>query len=126
MSLKRVGNSTDEITLFLPMILGDPVSAWDFTRTDNPDDVELDVSQRLYPVFLPLLEPVNHMSKMVFQGYGVDSSVRAMAGHQNTPYVCTFAWDEEPQPLDIVSGAAHALDSPFVFNTFIWLCTWFQ
>jgi para-nitrobenzyl esterase len=117
-----VGNTTDEIKLFLPMILGDPVSVWDFIQNVNPDAVELEVSQLLYPVFLPLLpflEPVNHLSKMVFQGYGVDSSVRSMSENQDNLFVYKFAWDEEPQPLDIVLGAAHALDIPFVFNTFI-------
>ncbi len=117
-----LGNTIDEIKLFLPMFLGDPDSVWDFIQNVDTDNVELEVSELIYPVFMPLLpmlEPVNHMSKMVFQGYGVDSSVRSMVEHQDTIYVYKWAWDEEPQPLDIVLGASHALDIPFVFNTFI-------
>lgn len=117
-----LGNTTDEMKLFLPLLFADPVALWDFMQEVDPDHVAFSIEEIIYPLFMPLLplyEPANTIGKMMFQGFGVDTAARALIQHQKDVYVYKFAWDEEPQPLDIILGAAHAMDLHFVFHNFI-------
>ncbi|MBU0993283.1 MAG: carboxylesterase family protein [Proteobacteria bacterium] len=117
-----LGNTIDEMKLFLPLILADPVDLWDLTQEVDPNNVEFNVEDLIFPLFMPFMsiyEPANYLGKMMFQGFGVDTSARAFAKHQQDIYVYKFAWDEEPEPFDLLLGAAHAMDLHFVFNNFI-------
>ncbi len=42
----------------------------------------------------------------------------SMSTRQSNVYTYQFDWDEEPWPLDLVLGAAHAMDIPFMFHNF--------
>lgn len=117
-----LGNTIDEMKLFLPLVLTDPVDLWDLTQEVYPNAPEVDIEDLIFPLFkplMPLYEPANYIGKMLFQGFGVDTSARALAKHQTDIFAYKFAWDEEPEPFNLLLGSAHAMDLHFVFNNFI-------
>jgi len=117
-----LGNTTDELKLFLPLFMADPHNLWDMIQDVDPNDVEFNVAELFFPILMPLLplfEPSNYLGKMLFQGFCVDTIARALAKHQDDIYTYKFAWDEEPEPLNILFGAEHAIDLHFLFGNFI-------
>lgn len=47
-----------------------------------------------------------------------DAMLKALSAQQSTLWVYRFDWDREPAPWNVVFGAAHSFDLPFVFGTF--------
>ncbi len=54
----------------------------------------------------------------IFFGNSRDSVLNALKSQQEQVYYYRFDWDEEPAPWNVIYGAAHAFDLPFVFGNF--------
>lgn len=116
-----LGNTTEEIKLFLPFFFTDPSKLWMSLYNYDPDNPKYKLSDFLsvsYWYTLPFYNLVASVGQLVFQSYGVDTSAHFLADHQQDVYAYKFAWDEEPKPFDFFMGAAHALDIAFVFGNF--------
>lgn len=116
-----MGNTTEEIKLFLPFFFTDPAKLWTALYRFDPDNPQFKLSDFLSPSYwatLPLYNTITYFGQLVFQTYGVDTTARTLSKHQQDVYVYKFAWDEEPKPFDFLMGAAHAIDIAFVFGNF--------
>lgn len=117
-----LGNTTEEMKLFIPFFIVEPGVLFDVMDRFDPDNPDVELGDLLDPIMWPLLfayDPLAKIGQLVFQGYGVDYTARQFAAHQKNVWAYKFAWDEEPDPFDFFIGAGHALDLPFLFGTFI-------
>ncbi len=116
-----IGNTTEEIKLFLPMVLAGDAVLFDLIDTfdpDNPDLGLLDILKpRLWP-FLSVYNPMNRLATSIFQDCGVDKTADILSQYQDV-YVYQFGWNDQPKPFGFYIGAGHAVDVPFVFGNFI-------
>ncbi|MEU8660257.1 carboxylesterase/lipase family protein [Actinoplanes philippinensis] len=122
------GNTLEEGKLFGGLVGAYRPSDYDrFTRQYfvNPDappryGVNDFLNDRYLPVDAPggWNETARQLTDAIFTGIAADSmdSMRA-AGNRNL-YHYRFGWNQEPEPFDVVYGASHAMDLPFVFGTF--------
>ncbi|HNY64262.1 MAG TPA: carboxylesterase family protein [Deltaproteobacteria bacterium] len=116
-----LGNTSEELKLFIPFLMTDPSALWLALDEFDPDHPDFDIGDVLNPLLWPLLPLYDTMAsagQLVFQSYGVDCVARILAKHQKDVYAYKFAWDEEPKPFDFLLGAGHALDIAFVFGNF--------
>jgi len=117
-----LGNTSEEMKLFLPLFLADADDMWDAIQAYDPDRPSFDlgefIARPLWPV-LWVYEPLASLGSVLFQDYGVDRSADLLSRHQREVYAYKFLWDEEPDPFDFFMGAAHAMDLPFWFGNFV-------
>jgi para-nitrobenzyl esterase len=121
-----VGNNRDEAKTFLPLVVsklkeGDEPVEKAFYRlimTFDPDHPDLALSDILDPIWVLLYDPLADFSDTLVEKTTVDDLCRTLASYQNDLYVYAFAWDEEPEPLDVLIGAGHAIEIPFAFGNF--------
>lgn len=115
-----VGCTTEELKLFLPLILVEPRDLWAAVQEFDPEAPALDLGEFIDPALwplLPLYEPLTRMAELGMEGFGVDAVARAASRHQEV-FVYSFDWGAEPEPFDFFIGAAHAMDIPFIMGTF--------
>jgi para-nitrobenzyl esterase len=122
------GNTLEEGKLFGALVGAfRPTDYERFTRQyffnpDRPSPYEVSdfINDRYLPADAPggWNEAAQQLTDAIFTGIAHDSmnSMRA-AGNRNL-YYYRFAWNQEPAPFDVVYGASHAMDLPFVFGTF--------
>jgi para-nitrobenzyl esterase len=122
------GNTLEEGKLFGALVGAYRPSDYErFTRQylfdpdrPSPYGVSDFLNDRYLPVDAPggWNETARQLTDAIFTGIANDSmnSMRA-AGNRNL-YHYRFGWNQEPAPFDVVYGASHAMDLPFVFGTF--------
>jgi para-nitrobenzyl esterase len=122
------GNTLEEGKLFGALVGAfRPTDYERFTRQyffnpDRPSSYEVRdfISDGYLPVDAPggWNDAAQQLTDAIFTGIVHDSmnSMRA-AGNRNL-YYYQFGWNQEPAPFDVVYGASHAMDLPFVFGTF--------
>jgi len=89
---------------------------------DGPPSLALE--DLIQPAYLPADAPgTGYEARMALLGHlffttNRDVMLRALAGRQPHLWCSRFDWDEEPAPWNVVYGAAHLFDVPFLFGTF--------
>ena len=117
-----IGCTSEELKLFLPFFMTEPEILYDMMQAFDPDNPDYELQEILDPVLWPLLyayDPIVKLGQVIFQVLGVDQTVKSLKKYQDNVYAYKFTWDEEPYPFDFFQGAAHAMDLPFLFGTFI-------
>jgi para-nitrobenzyl esterase len=76
------------------------------------------------PAYLPAQTPVtgfnarsDELNRIWFSAIR-DDVLNALASRQAPVWTYRFDWDELPAPFDVIFGAAHTFDLPFVFGNF--------
>ena len=59
-----------------------------------------------------------YYGSLLWKVRGVDELAADMSRFQDKVYAYLFTWDEEPYPNNLLLGAAHALEIPFIFDSF--------
>lgn len=120
-----VGANKDEVKLFIPYIISeqDDAGLYDLAMTFDPDHPDLDIldvctRMGINPLLIPLYEPLSRAASGIFQCLCVDVTAGLLARHQHDIYAYQFAWDEETPPFDLITGASHSIEVPFVFGNF--------
>ncbi len=112
----------EELKLFIPMIIMEPLNLWQVVYDFDPDHPDIDLNRYLstwsYPL-MPLYVAGPAAGQAVFQGFGTDTMAPLASRFQEDVYVYKFLWDDEPAPFDYLIGAGHAMDLPFVFGNFL-------
>ena len=78
----------------------------------------------IQPAYLPVDAPgTGYEARMALLGRlffttNRDVMLKALSGRQSELWCSRFDWDEEPAPWNVVYGAAHLFDVPFLFGTF--------
>ena len=116
-----LGSTKDELKTFLSSALVSGQRMIDLHSKFDFENPNMGLEEIIGPDFkkvLPLLDIFAKIGKILFQGYGVDNIARRAAEHQKDVYAYSFNWDDQPAPFDVLLGAAHALDIPFLFGNF--------
>ncbi|MCD6569072.1 MAG: carboxylesterase family protein, partial [Deltaproteobacteria bacterium] len=120
-----LGCNKEEIKLFLPFIISDLGNEEMYELIvnfdpDNPDIDFLDILTlgNISPLWILLYEPVASVGSGLFEAIAVDTVASILVRHQDSVYAYEFAWDEEPEPFNLLIGAAHAIEIPFIFANF--------
>jgi para-nitrobenzyl esterase len=93
-----------------------------FFNPDRPSPYG--VSDFLDDRYLPVDAPggwnatAQQLTDAIFTGIARDSMDSMQAAGNRNLYHYRFGWNQEPAPFDVVYGASHAMDLPFVFGTF--------
>ncbi len=76
------------------------------------------------PAYLPASQPVTgfdartrELNRLWFEAIRNDM-LNALRSRQEAVWAYRFDWDELPAPFDVIFGAAHTFDLPFVFGNF--------
>ena len=129
------GNTRDEGKLFpgfLPLVggTGSARAVTDATLFSNhfnyrPNDPpQTTIEQWITASYLPADAPVTGFTARAEQFNRVfflasrDNILNALKAKQPDVWYYRFDWDEQPAPWNVIYGAAHLLDLPFVFGTF--------
>lgn len=130
------GNTRDEGKLFpsfLPLVSGIPGSARIVTDAQlfanhfsyRPNDPpQTTIEQWIAPAYLPADAPVTGFTARAEQFNRVfflasrDNILNALKAKQPDVWYYRFDWDEQPAPWNVIYGAAHLFDLPFVFGNF--------
>jgi para-nitrobenzyl esterase len=130
------GNTRDEGKLFpgfLPLVSGIPGSARIVTDAQlfanhfsyQPDaPAQTTVEQWIAPGYLPVNAPVTGFTARAEQFNRIfflasrDNILNALKATQPDVWYYRFDWDEQPAPWNVIYGAAHLFDLPFVFGNF--------
>ena len=89
---------------------------------DGPPSLALE--DLIQPAYLPVDAPgTGYEARMALLGHlffttNRDAMLRVLSGHRAGLWCSRFDWDEEPAPWNVVYGAAHLFDVPFLFGTF--------
>jgi len=115
-----VGSNKEEAKLFQPMFMSnfDEAGQCNLIKTEDIETTELKLRDHISPLNWLPYEVVGKFSGYALKKVGVDKPAKMMSRHQENVYAYQFAWDEEPEPMDFVIGAAHAMEIPFVFGNF--------
>lgn len=129
-----LGNTRDEGKLFptlLPSVGGvsgrliNDATVFSIAYGYNPEAAPTTTLEQWIPaVYLPAATPVTGWNakteqlNQVFFGLGRDKAAEALMTQQSNIWAYRFDWDELPAPFDVIYGAAHAFDLPFVFGNF--------
>ena len=129
------GNTRDEGKLFpgfLPLIGGTgnaravtdaQLFANHFSYRPN-DPPQTTIEQWIAPSYLPADAPVTGFTARAEQFNRVfflasrDNILNALKAKQPDVWYYRFDWDEQPEPWNVIYGAAHLFDLPFVFGNF--------
>jgi carboxylesterase type B len=127
-------NTRDEGKLFptlLPLVGGSPgrllndATVFSTAFTYNPEAPPATTIEQWIPSsYLPVTTPVtgfNAKTDQLNRAFFLasrDSVLSALQTQQRNVYYFRFDWDELPSPFNIIYGAAHAFDLPFVFGNF--------
>lgn len=131
------GNTRDESKLFpslfalRPQLGGtsgrllDDAAVFKLAYGHKPDaPAATSVEQWIPPQYLPVDAPktgfnarVAELDRIWFFAYR-DDVLNALKSRQPQVWYYRFDWDELPPPFDVVYGAAHSFDLPFVFGNF--------
>ena len=82
------------------------------------------IEQWVPPVYLPVDKPVTGFNARAAELDRVwfaairDDALNALRSQQRDVWAYEFEWDAMPPPFDVLYGAAHAFDLPFVFGNF--------
>ncbi|WP_194727059.1 carboxylesterase/lipase family protein [Noviherbaspirillum malthae] len=130
------GNTRDEGKLFpsfLPLVSGIPGSARIVTDAElfmnhfgyRPEDApQTTIQQWIAPGYLPADAPVTGFTARADQFNRIfflasrDNILNALKAKQADVWYYRFDWDEQPAPWNVIYGAAHLFDLPFVFGNF--------
>lgn len=126
------GNTADEGKLFAPMLahLGGPPGfqmgdAERFaTMFDNDRAARVKLEQVLDPAYLPVQAPAtgwNAKSALLTQAIAIpnrDNILDTLKARQPDVWHYQFDWAQEPDPWNLIYGAAHGFDLPFLFGNF--------
>lgn len=130
------GNTRDEGKLFpsfLPLVSGVPGSARIVTDAQlfanhfsyRPNDPpQTTIEQWIAPAYLPADAPVTGFTARAEQFNRIfflasrDNILNALKAKQPDVWYYRFDWDEQPAPWNVIYGAAHLFDLPFVFGNF--------
>lgn len=130
------GNTRDEGKLFpsfLPLVSGIPGSARIVTDAQlfanhfsyRPNDPpQTTIEQWIAPGYLPADAPVTGFTARAEQFNRIfflasrDNILNALKAKQPDVWYYRFDWDEQPAPWNVIYGAAHLFDLPFVFGNF--------
>lgn len=130
------GNTRDEGKLFpafLPLVSGIPGSARIVTDAQlfanhfsyQPNDPpQTAIEQWIAPAYLPADAPVTGFTARAEQFNRIfflasrDNILNALKAKQPDVWYYRFDWDEQPAPWNVIYGAAHLFDLPFVFGNF--------
>jgi para-nitrobenzyl esterase len=63
-------------------------------------------------------EAAGQLGDAIFMGIVADSMDSLRAAGSDRLYYYQFGWNQQPAPFDVVYGAVHAMDLPFLFRTF--------
>ncbi|MDR3417857.1 MAG: carboxylesterase family protein [Nevskia sp.] len=87
---------------------------------DTPSTLHL--GDLVKPVFLPGVSPALYDAYTGVYTAGAHavfaSSLHTVAAHQPKTYAYSFDWARQPQPWNVVYGACHLMDVPFIFGNF--------
>jgi para-nitrobenzyl esterase len=129
------GNTRDEGKLFpgfLPLVggIGSARAVTDaqlfanhFSYRPN-DPPQTTIEQWIAPSYLPADAPVTGFTARAEQFNRVfflasrDNILNALKAKQPDVWYYRFDWDEQPAPWNVIYGAAHLFDLPFVFGNF--------
>jgi para-nitrobenzyl esterase len=129
------GNTRDEGKLFpgfLPLVGGTgsaravtdaQLFANHFSYKPN-DPPQTAIEQWIAPSYLPADAPVTGFTARAEQFNRVfflasrDNILNALKAKQPDVWYYRFDWDEQPAPWNVIYGAAHLFDLPFVFGNF--------
>lgn len=129
------GNTRDEGKLFpgfLPLVGGTgsaravtdaQLFANHFSYKPN-DPPQTAIEQWITPSYLPADAPVTGFTARAEQFNRVfflasrDNILNALKSKQADVWYYRFDWDEQPAPWNVIYGAAHLFDLPFVFGNF--------
>ncbi len=119
-----VGATRDEVKLFLPFILSKHKDHGfhDLAMQFDPDD-PMDLAQvcdhlGMSLVWMPFYDLVSSVASALMELGSVDLTASILSRHQESIYAYRFAWDDEPEPFDLLTGSSHSVDVPFVFGNF--------
>ena len=129
------GNTRDEGKLFpgfLPLVggTGNARGVSDATLFSNhfhyrPNDPpQTTIEQWIAPSYLPADAPVTGFTARAEQFNRLfflasrDNILNALKAKQPDVWYYRFDWDEQPAPWNVIYGAAHLFDLPFVFGNF--------
>ncbi|WP_420475591.1 carboxylesterase/lipase family protein [Noviherbaspirillum sp. ST9] len=129
------GNTRDEGKLFpsfLPLVGGTgsaravtdaQLFANHFSYKPN-DPPQTAIEQWIAPSYLPADAPVTGFTARAEQFNRIfflasrDNILNALKAKQPDVWYYRFDWDEQPSPWNVIYGAAHLFDLPFVFGNF--------
>lgn len=63
-------------------------------------------------------EAADQLGDLVFMGIVEDSMDSLRAAGNDRLFYYRFGWNQQPAPFDVVYGAVHAIDLPFLFRSF--------
>lgn len=122
------GNTSEEGKLFGSMINAYRPNDYDrftmqyFFDPDRPS--RLKVRDFINDEYLPVDKPggwndaADELTDAIFTGIIHDSMDTLKAAGHDRLFYYQFGWNQQPAPFDVVYGAVHAIDLPFVFHTF--------
>lgn len=109
----------------LPGLIVSDATRLKLMRDFQPDAPQtLGVTDLIQPAYLPVEAPgTGYEARMallnhIFFVVNLEAMLQALTPQQSDIWLYRFDWDEEPAPWDVVYGAAHLFDTPFVFGTF--------
>ncbi|MBN6038401.1 carboxylesterase/lipase family protein [Amycolatopsis sp. 195334CR] len=122
------GNTAEEGKLFGGVIGAHRPSDYDrftlqyFFDPDRPSPLTARdlIADRYLPVDAPggWNEASAQVGDAIFQGIVEDSMNTLRQAGNDRLYYYRFGWNQQPAPFDVVYGAAHAMDLPFLFRSF--------
>lgn len=131
------GNTRDESKLFPSLLalrpalggtsgrLLDDAAVFRLAHGYNPDGPPATrIEDWIPPQYLPVDKPqtgfdarIAALDRIWFFAYR-DDVLNALKSRQPDVWYYRFDWDELPRPFDVIYGAAHSFDLPFVFGNF--------
>ncbi|WP_395702461.1 tannase/feruloyl esterase family alpha/beta hydrolase [Aquabacterium sp.] len=129
-----LGNTRDEGKLFptlLPAVGGingrliNDAAVFSIAFNYKPEGPPTTTVEQWIPAsYLPATTPgtgwnaKTEQVNQIFFGIGRDKAAEALLTQQQNVWAYRFDWDQLPAPFDVIYGAAHAFDLPFVFGNF--------
>ncbi len=131
------GNTRDESKLFPSLLalrpalggisgrLPDDAAVFRLAHTYQPDAPPASrIEDWIPPPYLPVDAPVTGFNARIAELDRIwffafrDDVLNALKSRQPEVWHYRFDWDELPPPFDVVYGAAHSFDLPFIFGNF--------
>ncbi|MCU0662033.1 MAG: carboxylesterase family protein [Myxococcota bacterium] len=117
-----IGSNAEEVKIF-ELAFGiitslDETELLDLVLEFDPETSDWRATDFVPWLLLPEYETIGRSAgNVLFQKTGVDPLAKVWADYADV-YVYKFAWNDQPEPFDILVGASHMMELPFVFANF--------
>jgi len=124
-----LGNTLEEFKLFLyPLYKVSDKEIFHLTyEVFDPNEPNLTASDFIPDLYLPHYQDIASIGSRLFEAYFTDSMAGLLCTKQDKVFVYRFLWKQQPEPIDFIYGAAHAMEITYFFGIWdesLFSCGW--